>query len=277
LSAITETGVQETSRDRLSWAKRGGVGRASAFGAIAGVLVAYAAFAVLVGVATAVGRALGIGVDLTDREWRQVGFGAGITVGVLLFLAYLFGGYVSGRMARRAGLTNGLLVFIGGLVVAGATLGIVEAAGESGQALDRLREGMTTFGVPVSGHQWGDIATVAGIAALAGMLLGAVLGGALGERWHAKVARAALDAEIREHPRPTGRSNAEEPASKFGWSRSPAANGHRKHKGDNPSENSDIEDLTKVELYQRAQEAEIEGRSQMTKDELIEALSDKQT
>jgi hypothetical protein len=43
-------------------------------------------------------------------------------------------------MACRAGLTNGLLVFIGGLVVAGATLDMVEAAGESGQAVDRLRE-----------------------------------------------------------------------------------------------------------------------------------------
>ena len=34
------------------------------------------------------------------------------------------------------------------------------------------------------------------------------------------------------------------------------------------------EDWTKDELYHRAQELEIEGRSEMTKDELIEALRD---
>lgn len=34
------------------------------------------------------------------------------------------------------------------------------------------------------------------------------------------------------------------------------------------------EDWTKEELYNRAQELEIEGRSEMTKDELIEALRD---
>ena len=34
------------------------------------------------------------------------------------------------------------------------------------------------------------------------------------------------------------------------------------------------EDWTKEELYERAQELDIEGRSEMTKDELIEALRD---
>lgn len=34
------------------------------------------------------------------------------------------------------------------------------------------------------------------------------------------------------------------------------------------------EDWTKDELYERAQELDVEGRSEMTKDELIEALRD---
>lgn len=38
-----------------------------------------------------------------------------------------------------------------------------------------------------------------------------------------------------------------------------------------------LDDLTKDELYERAQEADIEGRSEMTKDELIEALTDADT
>jgi hypothetical protein len=199
LSTLTETGIRETPRDRLAWAKRAGVGRVSAVAVIAGVLVSYGAFAVLVGAATAVVAALGIDADLTEREWRNAGNGAGIVAGILLFLAYLFGGYVSGRMARRAGLINGLFVFIGGLAVAAATVGIVQAAGESGEAMARLRESLANFGVPTSGSQWGAVGTVAGMAALAGMLLGAVLGGTLGERWHAKMARAALDTEVRNN------------------------------------------------------------------------------
>ena len=48
------------------------------------------------------------------------------------------------------------------------------------------------------------------------------------------------------------------------------------NKGMHPSEKGGkspaYEDWTKDELYDRAQELEIEGRSDMTKDELIEAL-----
>ena len=35
---------------------------------------------------------------------------------------------------------------------------------------------------------------------------------------------------------------------------------------------SNLEDMTKDQLYERAQEADIPGRSEMTKGELIEAL-----
>lgn len=46
--------------------------------------------------------------------------------------------------------------------------------------------------------------------------------------------------------------------------------------GDDPGEKggkaSDYEDRTKEELYERAQEIGIEGRSDMTKEELIDAL-----
>jgi hypothetical protein len=37
---------------------------------------------------------------------------------------------------------------------------------------------------------------------------------------------------------------------------------------------SELEDLTKEELYRRAQEAEVEGRSAMTKGELVDALKE---
>jgi hypothetical protein len=69
MNAMTmETRARETRKDRLALARWAGMGRMSGLGVIAGVLVAYAAFAVLVGVTTALVQALGIDVDLTDRE-----------------------------------------------------------------------------------------------------------------------------------------------------------------------------------------------------------------
>lgn len=254
--------LRETRRDRLALARRAGLGRVSAWGALTGVLVAYAAFALLVGLATAVLALVGIDVDLTEREWRQVGAAAGIGAGLLLFLAYLLGGYVGGRMARRAGLVNGLAVFIGGLVVAGVTVGIVEATGETGETLDRLRESLRSFGAPTTGRQWGDAGTVAGVAALVGMFLGAVVGGELGERWHAMLAGAAEPA-VGADPEPERLAVVEE--------RVETLQGRVDALAEAPLD-VNLVDLTKEELYHRAQEAGIEGRSQMTKDQLLEAL-----
>jgi hypothetical protein len=41
-----------------------------------------------------------------------------------------------------------------------------------------------------------------------------------------------------------------------------------------PSKPEELASLTKDELYQKAKEAEVHGRSEMTKDELIDALAE---
>lgn len=53
-----------------------------------------------------------------------------------------------------------------------------------------------------------------------------------------------------------------------------AARDGRSAVGERGGESGPYEDWTKDELYKRAQELDIEGRSEMTKDELIEALRD---
>ncbi|HET7478430.1 MAG TPA: hypothetical protein VFJ72_02815 [Rubrobacteraceae bacterium] len=84
------------------------------------------------------------------------------------FLAYLFGGFVAGRLARGAGGANGAMTAVMGTAV-GALLGAV--------------------GIAVSGNVWVAIMNLgsAGLAVLIGLLLllidlfGGYIGGKLGE------------------------------------------------------------------------------------------------
>lgn len=189
----------ESRRDRLELAQEAGLGSASFVSILAGVLVAYGAFAVI---AAIVGTVLGaVGFDTTElgtNDWRQLGIGSGIAVGISLFLAYFFGGYVAGRMARRAGAVNGLLVFVLGVLVAA---GIGAAVGTQADT-EALAANLRSIGVPTTGSEWSAIGTVAGLAAVAAMILGALCGGLAGERWHGKLMARAIDPAVGTTPVP---------------------------------------------------------------------------
>jgi hypothetical protein len=102
-------------------------------------------------------------------------------------VAYLFGGYVAGRMARRAGLLHGLGVFILALVI----VALIAAIAATQTDTSAIRANLRSLGIPTTGAEWGEVGTLAGIGSLAAMLVGAVLGGMLGERWHTKLTRRA--------------------------------------------------------------------------------------
>lgn len=184
--------VAENRQDRLTLAEDAGWGRFSVTSVAAGILVGYGAFAVLAGLTAAILGALDVNVDLTGADLRRAGTLGGIVLGVVLFLSWYFGSYTAGRMARRAGVTHGLLVFFIGVLVAVAVAAAVEALG----ATDDVVSGLERLGVPTTARQWSDIGTVAGIASLVGMLAGCLLGGAAGERWHAKLLARALDPTV---------------------------------------------------------------------------------
>lgn len=183
----------ENRRDRLEMAHEAGYPKISLVSVLAGVLVAYGAFAIIAGITGAVLNGLGVDTEaLSDNDWRQLGIGGGIAVGLSLFLSYLFGGYVAGRMARRGGAMNGLLVFVVGLLLAAGVGAAIGTQADSSALTDNLR----SIGVPTSGDEYTAIGTIAGLAALAAMLIGSLLGGIAGERWHGKLLTRALDPSV---------------------------------------------------------------------------------
>lgn len=183
--------IVETRRDRKALVADAGFSQLSLMSVFAGVLAAYGAFAVLAGIAVGVIKAANVDVDLAS-QWRDLGMTGGFVVAGLLLLAYLFGGYVAGRMARRSGVLHGVFVFVLGVAFAVGAAALARWLGGSDVAASNLRD----LGVPTTAAEWRDVATVAGLASLAAMLVGAVAGSALGERWHSKLLARALDPQV---------------------------------------------------------------------------------
>jgi hypothetical protein len=186
----------ESPQDRASLVREAGLGRLSFPSILAGVLVAYGAFAVLAALVGTVAAAIGLNTDLNRNDWATLGLGSAIAVAVVLLVAYLFGGYVAGRMARRAGLLNGLAVFL----LAVALVVVVGAVAASQADAEAIGSNLRNLGIPTTGTEWGRAGTGAGIGSLAAMLAGALLGGVLGERWHSKLTRRAVSGKYRPNP-----------------------------------------------------------------------------
>ena len=193
----TEGGARATrgaARDAVDVqrARFGGIKWGAAF---FGWLTANGLAVVLVALLSATGVALGLaqGVDTADEAAEQVetlGIGGGIAILVVLFLAYLAGGYVAGRMARFVGVRQGIAVWVIGLLV---VLVLAAAGAILGSQYNVLQQ-LNLPRIPVDE----GIATTAGIITLVAILvvtfLGALVGGKLGDRFHRKIDRAGFDA-----------------------------------------------------------------------------------
>jgi hypothetical protein len=185
--AVVENTAGETRRERRLLVAEAGYSQVSFISILAGVLVAYGAFAVIAAIGGATLDAMGVEFDVGNYDWETVGGIGTAVVGAALFLAYLFGGYVAGRMAFRSGLVHGLLVFVLGVVMA-ALVGLFVGAIAG---TDTIEENLRNVGVPTTADEWGSVGTIAGIVSLAAMLAGALLGAMWGERWYGKLLRRA--------------------------------------------------------------------------------------
>jgi hypothetical protein len=183
----------EGRSERLELVREAGWGQVSWLSVVAGVVTAIGTFALCVGVAAGVLSPIGLKLDgLSDNEWKTVGLGAGLGAAGVLLGAFAFGGYVAGRLARRAGLRHGALVFAVGLVVLAGATGIAQVE----DALSAIRDRVESVGAPTSNGVWGGVAVIVAAAGVAGMLLGSLLGGVRGERWHQRLIARALDPDI---------------------------------------------------------------------------------
>ena len=199
-TATTADGAHATrgaARDAVDaqHARYGGIKWGAAF---FGWLSANGLAVLLLAILSAAGVAFGLSqVSNADQAAQQataqadtIGLTGGIALLVVLFLAYLAGGYVAGRMARFDGIRQGLAVWIIGLlvVVLLAVLGAV--LGAQYNVLSQLN----LPSIPVSGDTATTAGIIAGVAALLASLLGALLGGKLGTRYHRKIDRVGFDA-----------------------------------------------------------------------------------
>ena len=260
------TTAVEKSKTRSDLAQLAGRGPFSFIAMLAGVLVGYAAFALLLGGAVAVLRGNESQLDLSEN-WGDLSTRGGLLLGGLLFLAYLLGGYIAGRMAWRRGAAHGVFVVLGTVLVVAVAAGLLRVLTQPDD-VKGITEALERFGVPITAEAWGNVAPVTWVASLGGMLLGSVFGGLLGERWFTKVSRRALDAVVDLRERMEASNDRLAPVDVGAMHRT---NGDVRTNGDADT-NDDVDGLSKEELYHRAQEQDIPGRSQMTKDELKEAL-----
>lgn len=133
------------------------------------------------------------GVDTADEAAARaetIGLGGAIAVLAVLFVAYLAGGYVAGRMSRFDGVRQGLAVWLIGLVVVLVLAGAGAVAGTQYNVLQELD--LPRIPVDEGTATTGGLITLG--ALLVATLLGAVLGGKLGDRYHRKVDRAGFPA-----------------------------------------------------------------------------------
>jgi hypothetical protein len=123
--------------------------------------------------------------DALDLSVESLGVLGVVVALVIWFVAYYSGGYVAGRMARFDGIKQGIAVWGWSIVVAVVlgVLGAVLGNDYTGTAIPDIRFDETTTTVVVSA-----------VVVLLTSLVGAMLGGLAGMRFHRRVDRTGLGA-----------------------------------------------------------------------------------
>src|SRR6478736_242960 len=144
-----------------------------------GWLTASGTAVLLAAIVTGIGAALGLSrnvetADTTAAGTASVGLVGGITLLAIIFVSYLAGGYVAGRMARFNGLTQGLGVWLWAVIIAILAAGAGVLAGARFDILTRVNS-LPRLPLSQGTLNTGGIILAIGIVAVS--LIGALLGG----------------------------------------------------------------------------------------------------
>lgn len=175
---------RDAVRKQMSQRERERFGGVKVGCAFFGWLAATGLAVILIAVVTAAGVGIAGATDAEPAGW----VGAIVLLAVLL-LAYYCGGYVAGRMARFNGLRQGIAVWVWAIVFA-IVVAVVGAFGGAGSGLLGVVSGFPR--IPLDAGDETVAAIVTALAAAVVTLVGALLGGLAGMRFHRRVDRAAL-------------------------------------------------------------------------------------
>ena len=175
---MRDVSVRETRTDVGVRQARERFGGIDVPASLVGMLTALATLVLLAGLVGAAIGAVGYqrGLEDSAEELSIASLVGGI---VLLFLAFLVGGWAAGRMARYDGARNGLMTGIWTLILAAVLSGLAAWLGDEYDVLRNveLPQWFSTDALTTS-------AIISGVIAILAMLLGGLLGGAWGERYH---------------------------------------------------------------------------------------------
>jgi len=181
---IVENGRTASAHERQHEA----FGGISWLSTLVGWLAAAGLTAILAGILGAAGAALAlneVGRDVSGAEAETIGLASAIALLVVLAIAYFFGGYAAGRMARFDGARQGFGVWLWGIVAAILVAALAAVGGTKYNVLDALNLPR----VPIDSGTLTTSGLIALLASIVVTLAAAVLGGKVGERFHRKVDR----------------------------------------------------------------------------------------
>jgi hypothetical protein len=156
-----------------------------------GTAVLLSALLAAVGTALGLNGIFGAQPTANSQDIRTLGLVSGIVLLVVVLIAYFAGGYVAARMARFSGAKQGLGVWLWALIFTIVVVVIGLIAGNSLDLLSRA-SGLPQLPVNQGTLTGGGIITLVAIILIS--LVGAVLGGLAGMRYHRRVDRAGFEA-----------------------------------------------------------------------------------
>jgi MFS family permease len=158
-----------------------------------GWLTASGVVVLLTALVAAAGAGVGLATDLDPANpdaprAETIGFIGAIVILAIIFVAYFAGGYVAGRMARFNGARQGVGVFLWAVIIAivVAVLGLV-----AGTRFNLLAN-VTFPRIPVNEGDLTVVGLLTAVAVAVVALVGAILGGVTGMRFHRRVDKEGL-------------------------------------------------------------------------------------